>query len=193
MMRRPLLCLLLPLALAGCASAPPATTLLALPSLSAPTTSTTAPATPLWAVRRVKIPEYLQATQVRYRDTDSTLAEWPQARWAERLEIGLSRHLLQSLQAQLGTGAVCESVCSTSADGGELVVDYLSLDYRPATGMLQAQVSWRLIPAAAGKAPRSGQLQLSEAVNPASAAGQAAAMGRLNAALAQQLAALMRF
>ena len=197
-MRRALPCLILPLAMvAGCASAPPAITLLALPSgaaSAAPPASAPSPATnaPLWSVRRVKIPEYLQASQVRYRDSDSTLAEWPLARWAERLEIGLSRHLLQSLQTELGSSAVCEAVCATSPDGSELAVDYLSLDFRPTTGLLQAQINWRLTPSAPGKQIRTGQMTLTETVSPANAAGQAAAIGRLNSSLAQRLAAQMR-
>jgi uncharacterized lipoprotein YmbA len=54
-----------------------------------------------WIVQRVRVPEYLQSTQVRFRDAPHVLAEWPNVRWAERLEVNLGRHLSQHLSAAM--------------------------------------------------------------------------------------------
>jgi uncharacterized lipoprotein YmbA len=104
------------LALSGCASRTPSVVLLSLP-LDAPTTSAkAAPAAqaPTLVVRRVQIPEYLQSIQVRYRSSAQTLAEWPATRWAERLEVSLTRHVSQQLNARLPAGSVCDTACAGS-------------------------------------------------------------------------------
>jgi uncharacterized lipoprotein YmbA len=113
--------------LAGCASAPPERTWLSLPletSSASPTTVASAPngitapvprGTPQLRLLRVQIPEYLQSNRVRFRDSATTLAEWSGVRWAERIEMGLTRHLGAQLNGVAGTGAVCEDTCNAQA------------------------------------------------------------------------------
>lgn len=134
--------LLLFAVLAGCASAPPAATLLALPSLGAPgagaaaAVPSPAPAAegaPLLVVRRPVLPEYLLARRVRYRADAVTVDDWPGVFWAERIEVGLTRELTAALRAQLPGWTLCEAECAAgNADvrAQALRVELAPLDFR---------------------------------------------------------------
>ena len=92
--------------LAGCAASPsPTPVLLSLPpavTAAAPVAVPAASTSPaLLAIRRVGIPEYLVARRVRYRADASTLAEWPNTYWAERIEIGVSREFVSALRPRV--------------------------------------------------------------------------------------------
>lgn len=187
--------------LTGCASAPPERSWLSLPiessvvstpaAASAPT-GITPPAprgTPLFRLVRVQIPEYLQSNRVRFRDSASTLAEWSGVRWAERIEIGLTRHLAAQLNGLAGPGAVCEDACNATPTGGNLQVSFVVLDHDRPQARLHAQVNWALTPTPGSvNTPRQGQARWTEPVQEDSPAGQAAAMARVNAAIARELA-----
>lgn len=178
---------LIALGLSGCASRA-SMTLLSLP-LDAPTASTQAAPAPTVVVRRVQIPEYLQSIQVRYRSSAQTLAEWPATRWAERLEVSLTRHLSQQLNTRMPAGSVCDTACAGSPKVSSLQVSYLMLDQVRPQGLMHAQVHWVLTPASGDtQASKMGQLTLNEPVQSDDASGQAAAMARLNAQLASQIA-----
>ena len=137
--------------LAGCASAPPSATLLALPSLGAPGASGTASAgagatataavppdaaplaAPVLIVRRPVLPEYLLARRVRFRVSDTVVDDWPGVFWAERIEVALTRELTAALRAQLPGWTLCEAECT--AGGVEprartLRLEFAPLDYR---------------------------------------------------------------
>jgi uncharacterized lipoprotein YmbA len=132
--------------LAGCAASPSAPpVLLSLPPAvatsappAAPAVSATA-APPLLAIRRVGIPEYLVARRVRYRADASTLAEWPNTFWAERIEIGVSRELVSALRQQLPGWAVCESNCGELQPAVALQVEMVPMDFVRSTHRLQAR------------------------------------------------------
>lgn len=89
------------------------------------------------ALRRVELPEYLLSRHVRYRDGSSTLAEWPDAVWAERLEIGVTRELAAALRQRLPGSTVCEGSCDGTSAGATLRVELSALDFRRAPGRLQ--------------------------------------------------------
>lgn len=132
--------------LAGCASAPPSATLLALPSLGAPGAAGTAGAAvaavppdaaagaaPVLIVRRPVLPEYLLARRVRFRVGDTVVDDWPGVFWAERIEVALTRELTAALRAQLPGWTLCEGECT--AGGVEpraqtLRLEFAPLDYR---------------------------------------------------------------
>ena len=104
-MRRRLLCLAAATGFAGCASSDPPPLLLTLSSsamVAAPSASAS-PASPqrTLMLRRVGLPEYLQSRRVRYRDSASSLADWPHTWWAERIEIGVTRELTEALRVRL--------------------------------------------------------------------------------------------
>lgn len=192
------------MALAGCGSAQPERTWLSLPlELGSPSTSTTAttaltptpPSRALQPIRllRVQIPEYLQSNHVRYRDSASTLAEWPGVRWAERLEMALTRQLGLQLHELGEAGWICEDPCHTQSEGGNLQVSYAAMDFDRAQARLHARALWTLSPAPGSAGTlQQGQLRLSEAVREDSPAGQAAAMAQVNAAVARSIAQQLR-
>ena len=142
---------------AGCASSPsPGPVLLSLPPAAtgaAPATGAADAAAPkLLAIRRVSIPEYLVARRVRFRADASTLAEWPNTYWAERIEIGVSREFVSVLRAQLPGWAVCDTTCDDQAPTLTLQVDLAPMDYLRSTQTLQARA--RVTVSSAGVSPR---------------------------------------
>ena len=129
--------------LAACASPSPAPVLLTLPPVlsAAPAASTAGPArpAPLLAVRRVNIPEYLVARRVRFRADASTLAEWPNTYWAERIEIGVSREFVSALRPQLPGWALCDTDCGDHTPTLSLQVDLMPMDYVRSAQKLRAR------------------------------------------------------
>jgi uncharacterized lipoprotein YmbA len=131
----------------GCASsAPPAATLLALPTLGEPAAGATAaapdpaaPERPVLVVRRLQLPEYLLARRVRYRAGDTTVDDWPGTFWAERIEVGMTRELSAALRARLPGWTLCNAACN-GGDGSAtpapalrsrtLQLEFAPLDYR---------------------------------------------------------------
>jgi uncharacterized lipoprotein YmbA len=128
--------------LTACASPSPAPVLLTLPPAATPLANA-APVTPasapLLAVRRVNIPEYLVARRVRYRAGASTLAEWPNTFWAERIEIGVSREFVSALRQQLPGWALCDTNCGDAVPALSLQIDLVPMDYVRGAGRLQAR------------------------------------------------------
>lgn len=186
------------LLLAGCASAPPPHTLLALPSLDGPPATPGAGAAadavaapPVLVVRRLALPEYLLARRVRYRDADASVGEWPGTFWAERIEVGMTRELTQALRAQLPGWTLCEAECATTTatPGLALRLELSPLDYRRDARELQAVARMSL------ECADHTLLQRSERRHVLSAAADspqayAAALGTLLQRVAQDAAAL---
>lgn len=120
--------------LAACASPSPAPVLLTLPPAVAtaavvPAAAAPAASAPVLAVRRVHIPEYLVARRVRYRADASTLAEWPNTYWAERIEIGVSREFVSALRQQLPGWSLCDTNCGDQIPTLALQVELVPMDY----------------------------------------------------------------
>jgi uncharacterized lipoprotein YmbA len=140
--------------LAACASPSPAPVLLTLPPsvVAAAAAPAAAASAPVLAVRRVNIPEYLVARRVRYRTETSTLAEWPNTYWAERIEIGISREFVSALRQQLPGWVLCDTNCGDQAAALSLQVDLVPMDYLRSTRRLQA--SARVVLSAGGTSPR---------------------------------------
>ena len=101
--------------------------------------STTVPTTPLLAIRRVDIPEYMVARRVRYRTDTSTLAEWPNTYWAERIEIGVSRAFSAALRRELPDWALCDTTCGDQRPTLALQVEFVPMDYLRSVRQLQAR------------------------------------------------------
>lgn len=176
---------------AGCASTP-APVLLTLPPAMAPPDGAAAPApgagaaAPLLAVRRINIPEYLVARRVRYRTDASTLVEWPNTFWAERIEIGVAREFVSALRQQLPGWALCDTNCGDSAPELTLQVDLEPLDYLRGAQKLRARA--RITLSGAGVSPKVLQTQeLSYELN--SSADTAQAQAQVMATLIRQVAA----
>lgn len=174
--------------LGGCVSTP-ATHLLSLPlpvAKSAVQAAGQPAVTHVLIVRRVGIPEYLQTVKVRYRQADSVLAEWAHTAWAERLEVGLTDHLVMRLRLALPGWTVCERTCPAQASNIVLNVDFAPLDYVRPAGQLQADAHWLLT----GNG-RQGRTVVRVSVLPDSAEGQAAALGQVLDQLTSDIAAAL--
>jgi uncharacterized lipoprotein YmbA len=195
LMRQALLTALI--ALAGCASPPPARQWLSLPlpkplPLASPVHAATPPAaTRVLVVRRVGIPEYLQTDKVRYRQADTLLAQWPHTVWAERLELGLTDHLVMRLRLALPGWTVCERSCPAQASSTTLNVDFAPLDHVRAEGILQAQAHW-LLSGNGAQANFPGTTTDAVAVRPDSPEGQATALAQVLDHLASDIAATLQ-
>lgn len=85
--------------LAACASVPPPRLILLTNDEARPTVAGTT--RPLLAVRGVQLPEYLLRSAVVYRASDAELARFPDAEWAERLNVAVTRWIAQQLAAEL--------------------------------------------------------------------------------------------
>ena len=146
--------------LAACASPSPAPVLLTLPPAASNLVSATevpAASAPLLAVRRVNIPEYLVARRVRYRADASTLAEWPNTFWAERIEIGVSREFVSALRQQLPGWALCDTNCGDAVPALSLQVDLVPMDLVRGAGRLQARA--RIVLSSGSLPPRELKTQ----------------------------------
>jgi len=129
-------------ALAGCAASAPAPVLLSLPHAGdamAPVSAAAAVPAPTLVVRRVGVPEYLASRRVRYRADASTLAEWPNTFWAERIEIGVTREFVAALRQRLPGWTVCDATCDDGTPALSLQVDLAPLDYLRSAQQLEAR------------------------------------------------------
>lgn len=146
------------LALAGCASSP-APTLLTLPSVPAAhgvegrvgLVPSPEPGAPVLAVARLDMPEYIVSRRVRYRADSSTLAEWPNTFWAERIEIGMTREFAAALRERLPGWRICEANCHERGAVASLRVAFSRLDHLRHEGVLRA--SARLVLSSTGARP----------------------------------------
>lgn len=128
--------------LSGCASSVPAPVLLTLPAAVDATQAVAAPpaaSAPVLVVRRLGVPEYISARRVRFRADPSTLAEWPNTFWAERVEIGLNREFVSALRQQLPNWTICDASCDDQLPVLSLQVDISPLDFMRASQQLQAR------------------------------------------------------
>jgi uncharacterized lipoprotein YmbA len=148
------------LGLAGCASSP-APVLLTLPAaVSGPASS--APAIvaptggfPVLALARIDAPEYIVSRRVRYRTDDSTLAEWPDTYWAERIEVSLSREFVAAMRDRLPNWRVCDANCGELSPALNLRVVLNRMDYTRSEKLLRANV--RIILSTSDRLPRTLQ------------------------------------
>jgi len=175
------------LVLAGCGTAPPARLLsLPLPQPVVLDAAVRSLAPGVLVVRRVSIPEYLQANAVRFRAGNSLLSEWPGTAWADRLEVGLTDHLLMRLRLHLPGWTVCDRACPPHAKAKVLTVDLAPLDHVRATHELKAGMHWQL-----GQRGAEGRAHTKAVVMPVatdSPEGQAEALGQVLDLLAQDVA-----
>jgi uncharacterized lipoprotein YmbA len=199
--------------LTGCASSPAARLLsLPLPTQATPGEADAAlpheatmppcgqPATSrVLSVRRINIPEYLQTSKVRFRQADSVMGEWPNTAWAERLEVGLSDHLIMRLRLALPGWTVCDRSCPSAASAASasiLTLDLAPLDYVRAQNQLRAEARWQLDAPSDKGHPGRHMTRSSRAiaipVQPDSAPGHAAALGKVLDELTQDIAPVVR-
>jgi uncharacterized lipoprotein YmbA len=149
--------LMFALLLNACAAPAPVRTLIAVASptaapLAAPASAAStqmqvqAP-TPMpvkLVLRPVLIPEYMQTQRLRYRPDPSTVREYPNAIWAERLEVGLTRALGDALHQQAPDWRICLQACETTSTPSSRVlrVEFTALDAWTQHNLLTAHAKW---------------------------------------------------
>jgi len=123
---------LLAVALLGACASAPTRVLIALPPAVAPEQAPrgdkafVSPAVLL--VRRLVIPEYMASPRPRYWSATATLAEWPDAYWAERIEVGMAREFVSALRRRLPGWTVCDGTCGDQVPDLTLKIELLRLD-----------------------------------------------------------------
>jgi uncharacterized lipoprotein YmbA len=150
------------LGFAGCASTP-APVLLTLPAaVAAPVSSASTmvvptDALPVLALARIDAPEYIVSRRVRYRTDGSTLSEWPDTYWAERIEVSLSREFAAAMRDRLPNWRMCDANCGELSPALNLRVVLNRMDYNRGERLLRANV--RIILSTSDRLPRTLQDQ----------------------------------
>ncbi len=141
-------------------------------------------------VGRLAIPDYWQARSVRFRAGAHTVDAWPDAVWAERIEVSMTRQLAAGLQRRFPQWVICAETCPASRPDARLFVDLNPLDYHRAESALTATARWSLATAINPVTRLSGSEQSYRLASPANTAqGQAAVLGELLQRLGDDIAA----
>lgn len=181
-------------ALAGCASSPPSV-LLALPAAVPPATAVrqVTSAMPVLAVGRLDLPEYLVSKRVRYKVDATTVGEWPETFWAERIEVGATREFVAALQRQLPAWRVCDANCSELLPAAALQVAVIEMDYVRSAARLHGKVRFTVtVGANAGSKEMRGEERVYDvAAQGDTAQAQAQAVTELLRRIAVDAAALV--
>lgn len=186
----------LPVLLAACASPSPAPVLLTLPPVATAPSAMPPEASassPVLAVRRVGIPEYLVARRVRYRADAATLAEWPNTYWAERIEVGVSREFVSALRQQLPGWSICDTNCGDLAPTLTVQLTLAPMDYLRTAQKLQARA--RIAISGAGplaRLPETREMAIDIPAGADSAQAQAQAITALIGKVAIEAAPMIR-
>ncbi|RZL11543.1 MAG: hypothetical protein EOP40_02160 [Rubrivivax sp.] len=151
------------------------------------------PGSPTLIVGRLELPEYWQARSVRYRSDGVTVNTWPDTYWAERVEIGVSRHLTIEMGQAARGWLVCDSACEPPPSATwRLKVVLPTLDYHRDERRLVGTATWTLLPlpgtARLGHAVMRGQQSLTIQAEADTPQAQAQAMSRLVHELAGRIA-----
>lgn len=179
-------------ALAGCASAPPSV-LLALPAAVPPATAVrkVTSAMPVLAVGRLDLPEYLVSKRVRYKVDGTTVGEWPETFWAERIEVGATREFVAALQQQLPAWRICDANCSELLPAAALQVAVIQMDYVRSAARLHGKVRITVGGNAASKEMRGEERVYDVVAQGDTAQAQAQAVTELLRRIATDAAALV--
>ena len=185
--------------MSACATKDAPSVLLALPSPAIAQGGDTPsrqllPGSPTLIVGRLELPEYWQARSVRYRSDGVTVSTWPDTYWAERVEIGVSRHLTIEMGQAANGWLVCDSACEPPPSAAwRLKVVMPTLDYHRDEQRLVGTATWTLLPlpgtARLGHAVMRGQQSLDIKADADTPQAQAQAMSRLVHELASHIAA----
>ena len=145
-------------------------------------------------VRTLTVPEYMRSRRVRYRADPETIAQWTDAYWAERIEVGMTRAFAAALRARLPRWTICEAGCGDSTPTITLTLDLLRLDLVRRQHEVLTTAQFGLSSIAASTRPPAGPeplLVLSTPVMTDSAQGEAQALSAMLERLADRAAALV--
>lgn len=126
------------------------------------------------AVLAIKLPEHWQRRGVLHLQGDAELKAWPDAIWAERVEVGMTRRLSQALRQRAPEFGWWPSDGTQASR--RLIVDVQQLDVMAQRGQLVSVLHWRLIDRQ-GRVLGAGSLSPKQDVRVSGAQEQAQALG----------------
>ena len=145
---------------------------------------------PLVEVRRVQLPDYLDRTAVLQR-RGNQLAPSETSRWGERLSVGVTRALADSLATQLPDMSVTASQPLIGHPSKRVIIDVLEFEPR-ADQRVVLVARWSILDGASPKILTSQQTSLVEAIAGAGDEAVVSAMSRAVEQLAGAVAASLQ-
>ncbi len=143
--------------LGACASQPPILIALPAPASGLAGSATTQATGPTVLVRPVMLPGYIDAFAVVLDRSASRLTVSPDAEWAERPSVAVSRVLRDALSNRLGPSRVLVRGDRRFPDA-ELLVEFMKLD--PSDHALQLDARWTFVCSSRASQPRAGRSEL---------------------------------
>lgn len=177
--------------LAGCKLAGPAPHEYVLGTRTEPAAQTVSEnGRPLVEVRRVQLPDYLDRTAMLQRHGNQ-LAPSETSRWGERLSVGVTRALADSLAAQLPGMEVTASQPLIGRPSRRVVIEVL--EFEPHADQRVVLVAhWSIVDGATPQILTSQQTSLVEAIRGAGDEAVVSAMSRAVEELAGEVAASLQ-
>lgn len=177
--------------LGACVEQLPPANLYVLTTESAAANAASGPArtvrrTRLVVLAPIEIPEYLARPEIVYRTSATSLASYPDARWAEPLHAGVQRVLESDLASRLSPAYALVPGRSGNAVDQDISVSIERFE-RDANGQVILSANWTVRGPSAGAAPRRGR-KTYQCPAADSAESQAASMSDCLAELAADLA-----
>jgi uncharacterized lipoprotein YmbA len=145
---------------------------------------------PLLEVRRVQLPDYLDRTALLQRHGNQ-LAPSETSRWGERLSVGMTRALADSLAARLSDMFVTDSQPLVGRPSKRLMIDVLEFEPR-ADQRVVLVAHWSIVDGASPQILSSQQTSLVEPVGGAGDEAVVSAMSRAVEQLAAEVAASLQ-
>lgn len=175
MIAKPLCYVLAAVVLAGgtaCSTTPPLQQVV----LSPPPSAQAVEGASRWEVRRVRVPEYLDNYDVQLRTDDYVLTRLPNAKWAERLPVAMTRLIQQTIDEKLLTARDRRYEVAVTVD---------TFEPQP-SGQVVLAASWKVTDSRDERVVARHQAVIRETL-PAGAA-RPAAIGRAMSSAVRQLA-----
>jgi uncharacterized protein len=145
---------------------------------------------PLLEVRRVQVPDYLDRTALLQRHGNQ-LAPSETSRWGERLSVGMTRALADSLAARLPDMFVTDAQPLIGRPSKRLIIDVLEFEPR-ADQRVVLVARWNIVDGASPQILSSQQTSLVEAIAGTGDEAVVSAMSRAVEQLAGEMAASLQ-
>ena len=183
---RSLAAVLVALAVAACASTPPAIVALQGPAERPLVSQYARDGSATVVLRSVTLPGYLDGYAVIVGRNANVLVVSNEAEWAERPREAVTRVLRDALVQRVGASQVLMRGEHRLADA-ELVIEFLRLD--PADNTVELDARWSFVCGTRGRAAVAGRTQLQAPLEAATPAAVAAATSNALVKFAEVLAA----
>jgi uncharacterized protein len=129
---------------------------------------------PVLELKRVRVPDYLDTTDIVTRHPDGRIVARPSARWGERLSVGVTRAAAAALEARLPRLAVTTTP-PIEAPRWQLLIDLDTFEVR-ADGQSVLSARWTLLEGRRGERLHEEKVSLATPVGQATDRAVVAAM-----------------